>query len=150
MPYEAPLLGLLLSLAFIALTGLHPGGVIVPSYLVLFLDQPLRLAATLVAALLTLGCYRLAERHLILYGTRRFVFMILVAASWTLLGQRVLPSAAAPSLEFQVIGWIIPGLIANTCERQGVLLTAASLVTVTIAAHFAGLMLGAAMAVFSR
>jgi len=148
MPYETSLLGLLLSLAYIALTGLYPGGVIVPSYLVLFLDQPVRLAATFAAAVLTLGCYRLSSRYLILYGTRRFVFMILVAASWTVLGQRVLPSASTPPLEFQVIGWIIPGLIANTCERQGVLLTATSLVTVTVAAYFAGRMLGAAMVVF--
>ena len=35
-------------------------------------------------------------------------------------------------MEFAVIGWVIPGLIANHMERQGVVVTTASLVLVTI------------------
>jgi hypothetical protein len=64
--------------------------------------------------------------------------MILVAALWFLLGARVFSYASLPSSELHVIGWIVPGLISNTFERQGVLLTAASLVIVTVVAYFAG------------
>jgi poly-gamma-glutamate biosynthesis protein PgsC/CapC len=138
MPYETAFAGLLFSLLYIGLTGLYPGGVIVPSYLVLILDQPYRLAVTLAAALLALLCFRLASQYLILFGARRFVFMILVAALWSVLGARVFSYASLPSPEFHVIGWIVPGLISNTFERQGVLLTTASLVTVTVVAYFAG------------
>jgi hypothetical protein len=34
-----------------------------------------------------------------------------------------------------VIGWVVPGLIANHFERQGVLITTAGLVTVTVVIH---------------
>ncbi|MBM3789417.1 MAG: poly-gamma-glutamate biosynthesis protein PgsC [Acidobacteria bacterium] len=142
MPYELSFVGLLASLAYISITGIHPGGVIVPSYLVVFLSRPSRLAATLAIALLTLLCYRLASRHLILFGSRRFAFMVLVAAVWTFLGYRIFPALVPASIEFQAIGWVIPGLISNTCERQGIWLTLASLATVTVAAFFLGRALG--------
>ena len=132
MGLELPFLGLLLSLGFIALTGVYPGGIIVPSYLVLFLSEPLRLAGTVGTAVLTLGVYLLASRWLVLFGRRRFVFIIFVGGLWALFGQTLLPSLFPASMEFAVIGWVIPGLIANHMERQGVVVTTASLVLVTI------------------
>ena len=139
--YEASFLGLLVSLLFIGITGIYPGGIIVPSYLVLFMNQPARIVGTLVAALLTLFCFKLASRFLIIFGRRRFVFMILIGGLWTFLWLQVLPFIFPVSLEFRVIGWVIPGLIANNFERQGVLLTTASLVTVTVVVYFLGRML---------
>jgi poly-gamma-glutamate biosynthesis protein PgsC/CapC len=141
MEYEASFLGLLVSLVFIGFTGIHPGGVIVPSYLVLFVHTPERIAGTLLVSLLTLLCFKLASNRLILFGTRRFVFMILVAGVWTLLWLRFFPALLPGSLEFRVIGWIVPGLIANNLERQGVLVTTASLAAVTIAVYFLSQML---------
>jgi poly-gamma-glutamate biosynthesis protein PgsC/CapC len=142
MAFEAAFLALLISLAYLALTGLSPGGIIVPSYLVLFLHNPERIAGTAAAALLTLACFKLASRHLILFGRRRFVFMVLGAALWTLAWGRAFPSILPGAMEYRVIGWIIPGLIANSSERQGVLLTGCALVTVTIVAYVAASILG--------
>ena len=136
MDYETSFLGLLISLLFIGITGIYPGGVIVPSYLVLFVHSPGRILGTLVVSLLTLLCFKFAQRFLILFGTRRFVFMVLVAGLWTLIWLRFLPSLIPNSLEFRVIGWVVPGLIANNLEKQGVLVTTASLVTVTVAVYF--------------
>jgi len=141
MGYETPFLGLLISLLFISVTGTYPGGIIVPSYLVLFVDQPTRIAGTWIAAFLTLLCFKFASRYLILFGRRRFVFMILFGGIWTFLWLRVFPIIFSVSLEFRVIGWVIPGLIANNFERQGVVVTTASLVTVTVAVYFLGRML---------
>jgi len=138
MGYEIPFIGLLVSLLYIGITGWYPGGVIVPSYLVMFVDQPGRIAGTLLAALLTLLCFRIASHYLILFGRRRFVFMILVGGIWTLLWLAILPTVLPLSLEFRVIGWVIPGLIANHFERQGVLLTTASLITVTVVTYLLG------------
>jgi poly-gamma-glutamate biosynthesis protein PgsC/CapC len=136
MEYETSFLGLLVSLLFIGITGIYPGGVIVPSYLVLFIHSPGRIAGTLVVSLLTLLCFKLASSFLILFGTRRFVFMVLIAGVWTFLWLRFFPSLLPASLEFRVIGWVVPGLIANNLERQGVLVTTASLITVTVATYF--------------
>ena len=141
MGYEAAIIGLLISLAFIALTGVFPGGIIVPSYLALFLTEPARIVGTLVAALLTLGTYKLASRYLILFGRRRFVFLILFGALWALLWRQLLPSLFPLSLELRVVGWVIPGLIASHYERQGVVVTTAALITVTVIIYFLGRLL---------
>jgi hypothetical protein len=64
--------------------------------------------------------------------------MVLIGGIWTLLSLRMLPILFPLSLEFRVIGWVIPGLIANNFERQGVIVTAASLATVTVATYLLG------------
>jgi len=138
MGYEISFIGLLISLVYVGLTGFYPGGIIVPSYLVLFMEQPSRIAGTLVAAFLTLICYTIASKYLILFGKRRFIFMILFGGLWTFVWLTVFPSIFPASVEFRVIGWVIPGLIANNFERQGVLVTTASLVTVTVIVYFIG------------
>lgn len=138
MGFELPFIGVLISLAFIALTGVYPGGIIVPSYLVLFLNQPQRLVGTLGAALLTWIVYWIVSRWLILFGRRRFAFLILVGGFWALFWQSVLPSIFPASVEFAVIGWVIPGLIANHFERQGIIVTSAALVLVTILLGWGG------------
>jgi len=138
MGYENSFLGLLISLIFIGLTGYYPGGIIVPSYLVLFMDQPARIVGTLIAALLTMLCFKVASSYLILFGRRKLVFMILLGGCWTILWLQVFPFIFPASLEFRVIGWVIPGLIANHFERQGVLATTASLVIVTVVVYFLG------------
>jgi len=141
MGFEISFIGLLISLAFMALTGIYPGGIIVPSYLVLFIQEPTRIAGTLIAAFLTMAVYRLSCRWLILFGRRRFVFLILVGGLWALLWREFLPATFPLSLEFRVIGWVIPGLIANHLDRQGLLLTTAALVAVTVVTAWVGLIL---------
>jgi poly-gamma-glutamate biosynthesis protein PgsC/CapC len=142
MSIELPFLGLLFTLVFLWLTGLYPGGLIIPSYLVLFLDQPWRIAGTLIAALLTLAAYGLASQFWILFGRRRFVFMVLVGALWAHVGLMLVPHLQAGAMEFRVIGWVIPGLMANQFERQGVVVTLAGVIVVTIATFMGALLLG--------
>ncbi len=142
MGIEIPFAGVLLSLAFVALTGIYPGGIIVPSYLALFLREPERIVGTLLAAALALAAYRVAARWLILFGRRRFAFLILAGALWAALWSAVLPVLFPASLEFRVIGWVIPGLIASHMERQGTVATTAALVTVTVALGLTGRVLG--------
>lgn len=136
--YELSFIGLIVSILFLGLTGIYPGGIIIPSYLVLFMDQPKRLAGTLIVSFLSLACYRLVSHFLILFGRRRFVFMILTGGIWTYLWLSVFPTLFPGSLEFRVIGWVIPGLIANHLERQGILVTCSALVTVTVIIYFIG------------
>jgi poly-gamma-glutamate biosynthesis protein PgsC/CapC len=142
MGYELVFVALLATLLFAGVTGIYPGGLIVPSYLVLFVDQPSRLLGTLVAAGLTLLCYKLASRFLIIFGKRMFVFMVLVGAVWTFCWLQVFPLLYPAALEFRVIGWVVPGLIANNFQKQGVVSTTGGLVTVTVAVFFIGKILG--------
>jgi len=138
MSFELPFIGLLISLIFTGITGLFPGGIIVPSYLVLFYNQPERIAGTLIAALLTLLCYRAVSSYLILFGRRRFVLLLLIGGIWAMLGREIATSIFPLSVEFRIIGWVVPGLIAGHFEKQGIVVTTASLITVTVMIFFLG------------
>lgn len=106
------LLGVVVSIIFTELTGLS-AGLIVPGYLVLALHSPGRIAATLAVAAVSVLLCRLASRWLILFGRRRFAFLILLtfALNWALSALGVLP--------FSVIGILMPGILAREIDRQG-------------------------------
>jgi poly-gamma-glutamate biosynthesis protein PgsC/CapC len=127
MIVETLLVGLALALLWAEITDISPGGIIVPGYFALYLDRPLRAAATLVVALLTLAIYRFLARNLILFGRRRFVLMVLVGAVLSQVWLLVLPRLFAAPVELRVIGWVIPGILASSLVRQKVLPTLASL-----------------------
>ena len=130
MIVETLLIGLVLALLWAEITDISPGGIIVPGYFALYLDRPLRAAATLAVALLTLAIYRFLARHLILFGRRRFVLMVLVGAVLSQAWLLVLPRVFAAPAELRVIGWVIPGILASSLARQKVLPTLASLAAV--------------------
>lgn len=134
--YSSLFLGLVLALIYTELTGFSPGGLIVPGYFAIYLNQPLRPLTTLLVAFLTLALYRLASNYLILFGRRRFVFMILagvlLAQAWTL----ILPQLFSEPLSLRVIGWVVPGLLASNLERQNILPTLASLILVSVLTFF--------------
>ena len=135
--------GGLLSYEFL---GFSPGGIITPGYLALFVDQPVRIAGTLLIALATFGIIRLLSSWIILYGRRRFVVTMLVSFllrwAWDELVMRI----PVPVPELRVIGYIIPGLIANDLERQGITGTLSSLTVVTVFVRLLMLVVGPWMA----
>jgi poly-gamma-glutamate biosynthesis protein PgsC/CapC len=128
---ETLLVGLVLALLWTELTDISPGGIIVPGYFALYLDRPLRGLVTLAAAVLCLVIYRILSRHLILFGRRRFVLMILLGAAVAQAWLLVFPRFFHAPLELQVIGWVVPGILAGNLQRQRFLPTLASLVTVS-------------------
>jgi poly-gamma-glutamate biosynthesis protein PgsC/CapC len=131
MIVETLLIGLVLALVWAELTDVSPGGIIVAGYFALYLDRPLRVAATLAVALVAWAVVRALSRELILFGRRRFVVTVLVGAvlsqAWLLAAPRVF----AVPVELRVIGWIVPGILASSLARQKPLPTLASLAAVS-------------------
>jgi poly-gamma-glutamate biosynthesis protein PgsC/CapC len=132
MLYETFLIGVVLAVLYTEVTDLYPGGIIVPAYFALYLNDSLRLLGTVCVALLSLFVFRVLSRYLILFGKRRFVMFILLGAllsqAWALLLPQLLPSLGG----FPILGWVIPGLLANNLEKQRPLPTLASLFTVAV------------------
>lgn len=143
-------IGLIVSLLFTEAFGLSVGGMIVPGYLALYLDQPLTIVMTIAAALITWGCVRTLNRQAILFGRRRVVVTMVVgfavagimrsAMDWSALSISDLavsdlvwsaadsPESDAVSTEgilvgMTVVGFVIPGLIALWIDRSGVVQT---------------------------
>lgn len=115
-------LGIVGALVFHELAGVSPGGVVAPAYVAFYLDQPARVAGTLLVSLVTFALVNAAGRMTLLYGRRKYGSMLLVGfiCQWVW-GRVILPLAPASGLD--AIGLIVPGLIANEIDRQGLLPT---------------------------
>ncbi|MCA9770822.1 MAG: poly-gamma-glutamate biosynthesis protein PgsC, partial [Myxococcales bacterium] len=106
-------IGLVVSLLFTEVLGIAPGGIIVPGYLALHMQEPVKILVTFLVAYLTYFIVTVLATVTIVYGRRRTVLMILVAF---LLGTLVRigfdQSPLIAPFEIDVIGYIVPGLIA--------------------------------------
>ena len=117
-------LGLVLSLIFSETLGLAAGGMVVPGYIALMIHQPLRIIGTIVVALITFFVVKLMSNYMFIYGRRRTVMIILIGFCFGWASRELFVfTPSGLTVEFQAIGYIIPGLIANWMERQGVVQT---------------------------
>ncbi len=132
-------LGLVLSLAFSETLGVAAGGMVVPGYVALMIHHPLRIVGTILVSLVTFASMKFLSNYMFIYGRRRTVMVILLGFLFGWLSRELLIiQTSAITLELQTIGLIIPGLIANWMERQGVVRT---ICTMIIAAVFIRLIL---------
>jgi poly-gamma-glutamate biosynthesis protein PgsC/CapC len=133
---ETLLIGLVLALVYAEATGLSPGGLIVPGYFALYLDQPPRILATVIVAGACLAVVRLLSRFFLIFGRRRFVLLILLGVCLGQIWFLILPRIFQDPLGLRVIGWVIPGLLAGSMEQQKPLPTLASLAAVSVVTYF--------------
>jgi len=136
MTFETLFIGLIVAVIYAEILDIYPGGIIVPAYVALYLDQPQRVLATILFAVLSLYTYKILSRFLILFGKRRFVMLVLLGVLWAQLWFILLPQFFSGPLEFRAIGWLIPGLLANNLEKQKFIPTLASMFTVSIITYF--------------
>jgi gamma-polyglutamate biosynthesis protein CapC len=128
--------GLLGALLFGELFGLTAGGMVVPGYMALELDTPVRVLATFACALLILLITRGADKLTLLYGRRRFALTLLlsfvVGLTFNQLFDSDLTGGSGPG---HAMGFIVPGLLAHWMESQGILVTSAGLIIVSVLVH---------------
>ncbi len=123
MIQTAVIFSILLSFLSHEFLGLYTGGLISGGYLALYLYQPLRVAATYGAALVVFGIVKLLSRHLIIFGNRRYMAAILTGLVVHYAFSQLVPVLVPLGQDMRIIGYIIPGLIANDMLRQGVVKT---------------------------
>ncbi|MBI5019822.1 MAG: poly-gamma-glutamate biosynthesis protein PgsC [Ignavibacteriales bacterium] len=125
--------GLILSLIFTETLGLAAGGMVVPGYVALMLHHPLRIVGTILVSLLTFLAIKFLSNYMFIYGRRRTVMVILVGFLFGWLSREILViQTNYLTVELQTIGLIIPGLIANWMERQGVVKTISTMIIAAI------------------
>lgn len=113
-------LGILVNLVFTEIFGLASGGLVVPGYLALYAREPTRVLATLGVAGLTWAAVRFGlMRVMILYGRRRFGVTVLTGFLLHAAYTASLGVAGHVPADLRAIGFIVPGLIANTALSQG-------------------------------
>jgi len=130
LPYSIGI-GLVVSIFLAEIFGLAGAGLVVPGYLALYLTQPVIIATTPAAGFAAFVLVRAIGSFVIVYGRRRTVLMILAGYLMGMLA-RYFVHPQVSELEFAVIGFIIPGLIAVWLDRQGVIESICSLLTAAI------------------
>jgi len=140
---ESIAIGLVLGFFFYEWVGLSAGGFVVPGYIALQLGSPLLLAGTLMTSLLTYGSVKAASRYIILYGRRRFILMVLAGFAWQWLFKAAIIQQFALTTDTDILGFIIPGLIANEMDRQRILPTLLTLLIISIMVRLVLIGLGA-------
>ncbi|KAF0092378.1 MAG: capC [Fusobacteria bacterium] len=118
--YIAFVVGTMLSLVYTEVTGIMPAGLVVAGYIALMADHPYSI---LVLLLISCLAYLIVEhgiaRIVILYGRRKFVAMIAVGVIIKILIDYTIPILPYEFYTTTGIGVIVPGIIANTIQRQG-------------------------------
>jgi poly-gamma-glutamate biosynthesis protein PgsC/CapC len=128
----AIVVGIVVSMLWYERKNISPGGVIVPGLVALFvLTRPMMILYTLVVAVVSSFTIRQLSKQVVLFGRRRFSALMLLSFGFAWLLE--LATGAVPGLgaQWHVIGFIIPGLIANEMERQGNLETLYTLATIS-------------------
>ena len=117
-------IGMVLSLFLTETLGVTAGGIIVPGYIAMNLESPERLVITFGVSILTFLIIKLLSKFIMVYGKRRLVLALLIGFLFGYLSRSEnMITANLGTTDFIVIGNIIPGLIANWMDRQGVLRT---------------------------
>ena len=115
-------LGIVLSLLLSETFGVTAGGIIVPGYIALYLHQPFQVIITLLVAVIVWVIIQILGKRVFLYGKRRIVLALILGFFFGFLSRNFI-FFSQDMVSLEVIGNIIPGLIANWMDRQGVIRT---------------------------
>ena len=124
-------LGIVLSLVLSETLGVTAGGIIVPGYISLYMHNPIQVLITFVVAIIVWGIIQGMGKVMFLYGKRRIVLALILGFFFGYISRNYiyLPEDIG---SVAVIGNIIPGLIANWMDRQGVTRTIAVVILTAV------------------
>ena len=126
--YLAIGIGMLVGLLFSESLGVMGGGVIVPGYFALHLQDLSSVFVTFFIAIITFLLISILSRYLLIYGRRRVILSLLIAFLIGLFFREF--------IYLEYIGFIIPGLIASWMDRQGILRTTSVIIIESSIVHF--------------
>ena len=115
-------LGIFLSLILSESLGVTAGGIIVPGYIALHLHQPIQVVVTFLVAILVWAIIQGMGNVMFLYGKRRIVLALILGFFFGYISRNFIYLSQDIG-SVAVIGNIIPGLIANWMDRQGIIRT---------------------------
>jgi poly-gamma-glutamate biosynthesis protein PgsC/CapC len=128
-------IGIVVSFLFSMTVGIYPGGIIVPGYIALYLDNPLNIVVTFGVSWLTYFIVSRLSYVVIIYGRRKTAITILLGFFFGYLFDILIfgHSIGEPEQSgIEVIGYIIPGLIASSIDSYGTVTTLSSVVTCSV------------------
>ena len=135
MLHKAIGISIILGFLFSEFLGIATGGLVSAGYMAFFMGTPARIISTLVLSLIIYCLTLLLQKYIIIYGKRRFMVVVLLSLIGTWLVEQYLSKYLGfIGQDVRMVGFIIPGLIANDMFKQGVVktLAAVTILSVTI------------------
>lgn len=130
--YTSIILGIAVSLIFTELTGISAGGIVVPAYLALTVNQPSVLISTLAIGLIAYVVVEFGlSRFLMLYGKRKFAAFVFIALILRIVFNIAFGGIFDALDALTSVGVITAALIASTVSKQGLPYTLLGTVVVT-------------------
>ncbi|MBO4847609.1 MAG: poly-gamma-glutamate biosynthesis protein PgsC [Clostridia bacterium] len=130
--YTSIILGIAVSLIFTELTGISAGGIVVPAYLALTVNEPSILISTLAIGLISYVAVEFGlSRFMMLYGKRKFAAFVFIALILRILLNLALGGIFDHLDALTSVGVITAALIASTVSKQGLKYTLIGTVVVT-------------------
>lgn len=124
MVNEVIILGIIISIIFYEVTEISPGGFIVPAYLAFYIDNPKRVIVTILSGIVTYFIVKVISDRTILYGRRKFTVYVLVGFLMREIFKQFnifLEGYDIFILGGNIIGIIIPAIMARDIERNGMI-----------------------------
>jgi len=130
-------LGVLISLFFLETFGAAAGGIVVAGYVAMYLHQPITILATLSISFIVFIIVKFLGNFMFIYGRRRMVITVLLGfiIGWMARYYGIFANLSS-DYSVNVIGFIIPGLIANSMERQGIVKTLSIMFVAAVIVRF--------------
>ena len=124
-------LGIALSLILSETLGVTAGGVIVPGYIAMHLHNPDQIIVTFIASIIVIIIIRIFAKFIFIYGKRRLVLTLLLGFIIGYISRNHFFSPV-DTFSYEVIGNIIPGLIASWMDRQGIMRTISAIMITSV------------------
>ncbi|MEG0299917.1 poly-gamma-glutamate biosynthesis protein PgsC [Cetobacterium sp.] len=122
-------LGVILSIIFYEVSEMSPGGMIVPGYFALFSNDPKRILMTIAISIGVLFLVKILENYVVLFGRRKFaIYIVLVFILKKIFGNMNLEILIGA----EIIGILIPAILAQDFEKNGLKKTIPALLILTI------------------
>ena len=121
-------LGMVFSLLMSEIIGLTAGGIIVPGWIAIHLHNPMTVIVTFSIAIIVFLIIQGLSKFIFIYGKRRLVISLLLGFIFGLIFNTYISDILSfdeSEIKIYSIGFIIPGMIANWMNRQGVIRTIA-------------------------
>ena len=103
--YSILIIGILISIIFYELTDISPGGIIVPGIMVMYFNSIERIVYTLIIAFITYLIVKLLSKHILVFGKRRFVMMIVISIILNILVSLIMNALSVNLLSISIIGY---------------------------------------------
>ena len=127
MLHKAIGISIILGFLFSEFLGIATGGLVSAGYMAFFMATPARIISTLVLSMVIYFLTILLQKFIIIYGRRRFMVVVLLSLIGTWLVEQVFSKYLGfIGQDVRMVGFIIPGLIANDMLKQGVVKTLAA------------------------